>query len=306
MTCGTFKVLIANAELQDGDSRVTIPRLVARFQQGGEKKRKKNLSLTCAIQNEPHKRRIIDWKPAKGQTSVDKATPPHTVPLDWHLFGVCHHSARTFQLDIFRWSAYFIFYLFGARDAAEWRTPGPDESGARVIPFDVFIMRELRSRQHVVFFFHLRCNKASCEWLWCYCSVEIDSFMQPFSENVMRMNYNELCSCLHLLKTEGRRREKRAELLLKIHQQCDNKSQQLGGFLFSFSVKHFTQRRLPRDERPWQQQHNPVRISFTCCISLPYGCLKFLFCFKILMEKQHQMFICCAFLAHDIIQPLFL
>lgn len=156
------------------------------------------------MQNEPRKRRISGWKPAKGQTSVDKVTRPHTVTLGWHLFGACRRSARALHLAIFGWSALFFFLQHETQPS---RGP-PDQMKAAPgsYPFDVFIMRVLRSSQHFFFFclfFHPSCNKACFEWLWCYCSVEIDSLMRPFSENVMHMNYNELCSCLHLLYDEG-------------------------------------------------------------------------------------------------------
>lgn len=157
----------------------------------------------------------------------------------WHLFGVCHHSARSFHLAILGWSAHlFVAFFFLFCCTRRSRFKDPRTRWKRRSGHSLWYLYNATAAIRPTFFFfflNLRSNKTCSEWLWCYCSGEIDSLMRPFSENATHMNYNELCSCLHLLWDEGGGgREEGAELLLKIHQQCYNKSQLWEGFFIYF------------------------------------------------------------------------
>lgn len=215
MACGAYRVLIVglntecNTELQDGDSRVTILRFVARFQ-WGEQKRKKSLSNVCDAKRGP----------VKGASSTEnrqKVRHPSIKRLDrtqWHSTDICLECATT-QPAPSIWPSLaqvlvlFFFWCMRRSRVEDPRTRWKWRSGHSLWCLYNVSAAIKPTCFYFVVFFHLRCNKACLERLRCYCSVEIDSLMRPFSENVMHMNYNGLCSCLHLLQDEGGAEERR-------------------------------------------------------------------------------------------------
>lgn len=82
-----------------------------------------NCSPAFGMQSEPHH----PLKTGKGQTSISKATRPHTVTLGWHLSWVHCCSMRALHLAVFGWSALFFCVL-----EMQPRTSGPDERDVRV------------------------------------------------------------------------------------------------------------------------------------------------------------------------------